>query len=51
MCLRRKLNKFLKLSKKTVDNSKWEWYHNQAVRENNAKQYRISQIKKKFENK
>ena len=37
--------------KKTVDNLKWEWYHNQAVSENNAKQRRFHQIRKKFENK
>ena len=31
----------IKINKKTVDNSKWEWYHNQAVSENNAKQHRF----------
>ena len=41
----------IKNIKKTVDNSKWEWYHNQAVSENNAKQQVFHQIKKKFENK
>ena len=41
----------IKNIKKTVDNSKWEWYHNQAVSGNNAKQHRFHWIRKKFENK
>ena len=49
--MRNKIRYIIKKIKKTVDNSNLRWYHIQAVSENNAKQYRISQIKKKFENK
>ena len=49
--MRNKIRYIIKKIKKTVDNSKLGWYDIQAVSENNAKQYRISQIKKKFENK
>ena len=49
--MRNKIRYIIKKIKKTVDNSKWEWYHNQAVSENNAKQQVFHQIKKKFENK
>ena len=49
--MRNKIRYIIKKIKKTVDNSNPRWYYKQAVSENNAKQYRISQIKKKFENK
>ena len=47
----KEIQQIIKNIKKTVDNSKWEWYHNQAVSENNAKQHRFHQSRKKFENK
>ena len=49
--MRNKIRYIIKKIKKTVDNLNLGWYYIQAVSENNAKQYRISQIKKKFENK
>ena len=49
--MRNKIRYIIKKIKKTVDNLNRGWYYIQAVSENNAKQYRISQIKKKFENK
>ena len=49
--MRNKIRYIIKKIKKTVDNSNPRWYYIQAVSVNNAKQFRISQIKKKFENK